>query len=94
MPDSWFDLVRQFSPFFSGYLVVPGAGIEDDDDVKEEPEGGATGCAEHVAAAGWGSCFIWGVEEELCAGEGVGTEPEELSGIWITKLNTKLFTDV
>jgi len=49
MPDSGFDLVRQFSPFFSGYLVVPGAGIEDDDDVKEELEGGATGCAEHVA---------------------------------------------
>ena len=51
-------LVGQFSPFFSGYLVVPGAGIDDDDDVKEEPEGGATGCVEHAAAAGWGSCFI------------------------------------
>jgi len=46
------NLVWQFSPFFSGYLVVPGAGIEDDEDVKEQPEGGATGCAEHVEAAG------------------------------------------
>jgi len=52
MPDPGFDLVWQFSPFFSGYLVVPGAGIEDDDDVKEEPEGGATGCVEHDAAVG------------------------------------------
>ena len=31
---------------------MPGAGIEDDDDVKEEPEGGATGCVEHAAATG------------------------------------------
>lgn len=31
---------------------MPGAGIEDDEDVNEEPEGGATGCVEHVAVAG------------------------------------------
>lgn len=31
---------------------MPGAGIDDDDDVREEPEGGATGCVEHEAAAG------------------------------------------
>jgi len=48
----WAILGWQFSPFFSGYLVVPGAGIEDDEDVNEEPEGGATGCVEHVAVAG------------------------------------------
>ena len=31
---------------------MPGAGIDDDEDVREEPEGGATGCVEHAAAAG------------------------------------------
>ena len=73
---------------------MPGAGIDDDDDVREEPEGGATGCVEHAAAAGWDSCLIWGVDEVLWAGEDAGKEPEELSGIWIAKMNTKLFTNV
>lgn len=77
-------LAWQFLPFLSGYLVVPGAGIDDDDDDKEdEPGGVGTGCVEHVVVAGWGSCFIWGVEGPLWAGDGIGTEPEPLSAIWI-----------
>lgn len=41
---------QRFLRFLSGYLVVPGAGIDDADDDKEDEPGGAAGCVVHVVA--------------------------------------------
>lgn len=42
----------QLLPFLSGYLVVPGAGIDDDEEDREVEAAGAAGCIEQVCAAG------------------------------------------
>lgn len=71
-----------------------GVGIDDDDDVREELEGGVIGCVEYEVVVGWDFCLIWGVDEVFWVGEDVGKELEELFDIWIVKMNIKLFINV
>ena len=44
----------QLLPFLSGYLVVPGAGIDDDEEDREVEAADAADCIEQVGAAGDG----------------------------------------